>query len=157
MNWPRHANPDWFPPVGHDGLPALHKPPLRILVADDHPAVRTGLRELITTRPELDVVGEAADGFEALAQAHAVQPDVVLMDVTMPHMDGVEATRRIHAECPSVRVVALSMHDPGHAAPPIVEAGAVAYFVKGRDTRALLALLLEMQALREDAPRRTLS
>jgi PAS domain S-box-containing protein len=115
---------------------------LRILIADDHPALRKTVRELLQVRPELQVVGEAANGLEAIAQAHALRPDVVLMDLSMPEMDGVEATRRIHAELPFVRIVGFSMHQRTTDPHPIELAGAEAFFTKGVDTQRLINHLL---------------
>lgn len=111
---------------------------VRVLIADDHAGVREELRELIAEQPELEVVGEAADGAEALALARAVRPDVIVMDVAMPHMDGVEATRHIHVELPLVRILGLSTtqsHDGQH---PIERAGAEAYFSKDADIKRLI-------------------
>lgn len=119
---------------------------LAILVADDHALVRGGLRELLADYPMLQVVGEAMNGAEAVELAHALNPDVVLMDVAMPILDGIEATRRIHEALPHVRVVGLSTEarlSHGHA---IEAAGAVAYFTKGGDATSLLARLLALHA-----------
>ena len=82
---------------------------LRILIVDDHAAVRSALRDMLHERPQLSVVGDASNGFEAIAHAHTLRPDVILMDVAMPHMDGVEATARIHAELPDIQILGLSM------------------------------------------------
>jgi DNA-binding NarL/FixJ family response regulator len=91
--------------------------PIRILVADDHPVVRGGLVALLRTIPGLEVVGEAADGENAVREAQLHRPDVVLMDVRMPGIDGIEATRRIRAGVPQARVLILTMHDDD-ATPP---------------------------------------
>ena len=121
---------------------------LRILIVDDHPAVRRALREMLHQRPQLSVVGEASDGFEAIAQAYTLRPDVILMDVAMPHMDGVEATARIRADLPDIRIVGLSLLARSEAADALEQAGADAFFVKGTDTQRLIDHLLTYQASR---------
>jgi PAS domain S-box-containing protein len=115
---------------------------LRILIADDHAPVRKALRGLLQARPEFQVAGEAANGLEAIAQAHALRPDVVLMDVSMPEMDGIEATRRLHAEVPSILIFGLSMHPRTQDTHAIEKAGAVGYFIKGVDMPRLIDQLL---------------
>ena len=82
--------------------------PIRVLIADDHAVVRQGLRSFLGLDPELEVVGEAEDGAEAVRQAHALRPDVVLMDLLMPVMDGIAATGTIRRELPDTEVVALT-------------------------------------------------
>ena len=82
---------------------------LRILIVDDHAAVRNALRQMLHERAQLRVVGEASDGIEAVVQTRLLRPDVILMDVMMPHMDGIEATKRIHAELPDIQILGLSM------------------------------------------------
>jgi DNA-binding NarL/FixJ family response regulator len=103
-------------------------------------------RELLEERPELNVVGEAGDGFAAVANAHALRPDVVLMDVSMPAMDGVEATRRIRAELPSIQILGLSSHARGDEPHAIEQAGAADYFTKGIDTQRLIDHLMTVHA-----------
>lgn len=108
--------------------------PIRILIADDHSVVRQGLRMFLTLDPELEIVGEATNGAEALHQAHQLHPDVVLMDVLMPVMDGVTATGKIRAELPDTEVIALtSVLDDGTVI-GAVKAGAIGYLLK--DTQA---------------------
>ena len=81
---------------------------IRILIVDDHSVVRQGLKMFLGLDPELEIVGEAADGAEAVKMAHELQPDVVLMDMLMPVMDGIEATRTIRQELPDTEVIALT-------------------------------------------------
>jgi PAS domain S-box-containing protein len=121
---------------------------LGILIADDHGAVRKVLREMLEERPELRVVGDAANGLEAIERAHALRPDVVLMDISMPEMDGVEATRRLRAELPFIEVLGLSMQPRTQDPHPIEQAGAAGFFTKGIDTQRLLDDLLVMHATR---------
>jgi CheY-like chemotaxis protein/anti-sigma regulatory factor (Ser/Thr protein kinase) len=115
---------------------------LRILIVDDHAAVRRAFRQLLEERPELQVVGEAANGLEAIAEARALRPDVILMDVSMPEMDGVEATRRISAELPFIQILGLSTHLRGNDVHAIERAGAAGFFTKGADTQRLSDHLL---------------
>jgi PAS domain S-box-containing protein len=121
---------------------------LRILIVDDHATVRSALREILHEQPELSVVGDASNGFEAIARAHALRPDVILMDVAMPLMDGIEATARIRAELPEIRVLGLSMHTKSEIVDAIGQAGAANFFVKGIDTRRLIDHLLNVHASR---------
>jgi len=121
---------------------------LRILIVDDHAAVRSALRDTLNQQPQLSVVGDASNGFEAIAYAHTLRPDVILMDIAMPHMDGIEATSRIRAELPDVRVLGLSMQPRSAAAVAIEQAGAAGYFVKGTDTLRLIEHLLTVYASR---------
>jgi len=116
--------------------------PLRILIADDHAEVRRAFRELLQERPELHVVGEAADGLKAIAEAHALRPDVILMDVSMPVMDGVEATRRIHAELPVIQILGLSTQVKFAELHAIEQVGAAGFFTKGLDTQRLIDHLI---------------
>lgn len=105
-------------------------PPIRIVVADDHPVVRGGLVALLRTIEGLDVVAEASDGVAAVRLAEEHRPDVVLMDVRMPGIDGVEATRRIRERAPECRVLILTMHDDDATVFTAMQAGAQGYLLK---------------------------
>ncbi|HPS78955.1 MAG TPA: response regulator transcription factor [Thermoanaerobaculaceae bacterium] len=104
--------------------------PVRIVLADDHRIVREGLRDLLERRTDLKVVGEAADGEAAVRLAHELAPDIVILDVSMPKLNGIEATRQIVAVCPSVRVLALSMHSDRRFVIEMLKAGASGYLLK---------------------------
>jgi PAS domain S-box-containing protein len=120
--------------------------PLRILLVDDHPGTLAALRSALTRHPELDVIGDARNGLDAIAQAKALRPDVVLMDVSMPVMDGVDATRSIHAALPSIQVIGLSGFEKTSDPHPIELAGAVGYFQKDADMRRLIEHVLGLRA-----------
>jgi DNA-binding NarL/FixJ family response regulator len=102
----------------------------RLLIVDDHVAVRQGLKQMFATVPGIEVVGVAADGRQAVSQAAQLRPDVVLMDVEMPHVDGVEATRRITTTQPSSRVVILTATDDHRRIQDALRAGAAGYVLK---------------------------
>jgi DNA-binding NarL/FixJ family response regulator len=108
--------------------------PLRVLLADDHPVFRKGLRALLTSLPEATVVGEAADGEQAVRLATQHEPDVVVMDINMAGVNGVEATRRIVAARPGTAVLVLTMFDDDDSVFAAMRAGARGYLVKGSDT-----------------------
>jgi len=111
--------------------------PIRILVADDHAAFRSGLAALLATRPGLALIGEATSGEEAVDRALTLQPDVVLMDLGMPGLDGISATRRIVDTSPHVAVLVLTMADDDAAVFDAVRAGARGYLQKGADRAEL--------------------
>lgn len=106
---------------------------IRLMLADDHRMLREGLRRSLTDEG-FDVVGEAADGEEAVRVATEVRPDVILMDVTMPEVGGVEATRRIHEAFPDIRVIMLTMHADREVVAAALRAGASGYLVKDCST-----------------------
>jgi DNA-binding NarL/FixJ family response regulator len=103
---------------------------IAVLLADDHAIVRDGLKTLLEAQPDLRVVGEAANGREAVGTAAQLRPDVVVMDISMPDMNGVEAARRIHAARPETRIVMLSMHGNAEHVYRALEAGATGYLLK---------------------------
>ncbi len=103
---------------------------IRVLVVDDHPVVREGVRSLMDHEPDISVVGEAADGNAAIEVARRAIPDVVVMDVSMSALNGVEATRRITADLPQVHVLCFSLFADGHLVTATLEAGASGYVLK---------------------------
>jgi DNA-binding NarL/FixJ family response regulator len=112
---------------------------IRVLVADDHPIVRSGIVALLTTADDLAVVGEAADGPEAVRLALELEPDVVLMDLRMPGFDGDEATARIVAERPDIRVLILTTYESDASILTAIEAGASGYLLKAAPQDEILA------------------
>jgi DNA-binding NarL/FixJ family response regulator len=107
---------------------------IRIIIADDHSVVRQGLKMFLGLDPELEIIGEAADGAEAVKMAHELNPDVVLMDMLMPVMDGITATQHIRKELPDTEVIALTSVLEDGAVIGAVKAGAIGYLLK--DTQA---------------------
>lgn len=105
-------------------------PPIRILLVDDHAVLREGLRSILVLEPDMEVVGEAADGEQAVRLAQELQPDVVLMDIRLPGMDGIEATRRVRLASPNSAIVILTMHDADEFLFAAVREGAAGYLLK---------------------------
>lgn len=114
---------------------------LRVLLVDDHPMVRKGLRRLLRGDPRLEIVGEAENGRSAIVLAQELHPDCILMDIGMPVMNGIEATRRIHARFPAMRIVGYSMQDDRAEIARILQAGADAFVSKSAPTECLLEVL----------------
>jgi PAS domain S-box-containing protein len=111
---------------------------LRVLFADDHKVMREGLIRLVSSQPDIQVAGEAANGREVVEFAQQLRPDVIVMDISMPEMDGIEATRRIKAEMPEVRIVGLSMFEDKNSAQGIINAGADCFVPKTASSAELL-------------------
>jgi NarL family two-component system response regulator LiaR len=111
---------------------------IRVLVADDHTIVRKGLRALLGEYADIEVVGEASDGQVAVAQAEALHPDVILMDLVMPRMDGIEATRQISERLPGTRVLVLTSFAEDAKVFPAIKAGALGYLLKDSDSEDLI-------------------
>jgi len=103
---------------------------VRVLLVDDHAVLRDGLRLFLSTQPDIEVVGEAADGAEALVKVEALRPDVVLMDVAMPRLNGIEATLRIRRQWPTCRVLVLTQHNRKEYVQRLLHAGAAGYVLK---------------------------
>jgi two-component system, NarL family, response regulator LiaR len=111
---------------------------IRILIADDHSVVRQGLRMFLALDADIEVVGEAANGLQALEMAHRLQPDVVLMDLLMPEMDGITATARIRRELPDTEVIALTSVLEDSSVVGAVRAGAIGYLLKDTEAEELV-------------------
>lgn len=121
-----------------------------VLLAEDHAVVREGTRRIVEADPGIEVVGEAADGSDAIALASRLQPDVVLLDLHMPHINGIEATRRIVAERPDARVLILSAYDEEDYVSAALDAGASGYLLKsahGHDVVAAIHAIAQGQVV----------
>lgn len=114
---------------------------IRVLVVDNHKVVRSGLRTFLSVTDDLEVVGEAANGREAIAQVIALKPDVVLMDLMMPEMDGPTATAHIRRDHPDVQIVALTSFDDESLARRALDAGAIGYLFKDADEDELITAI----------------
>jgi two-component system, NarL family, response regulator NreC len=115
---------------------------LKILLAEDHRILREGLKMMIDEQPNMEVVGEADDGIEAWQKTTELQPDIVLMDVSMPRMNGADATRRIRELCPDVKIVALTAHRASAYLSQMLKAGASGYVLKNTAFNELVDAIL---------------
>jgi NarL family two-component system response regulator LiaR len=128
-------------PASGAGTRLAHQETIRVLVVDDQAIVRKGICALLATEADIEVVGEARDGYQALAEIDRGSPDVVLMDLVMPGMDGLEATRRITASQPGVRILVLTSFAGDDKVLPAVKAGALGYLLKdSRPEELILAI-----------------
>jgi two-component system, NarL family, response regulator LiaR len=118
--------------------------PIRVLIADDHRIVRKGIRALLARKRDIQVVGEAADGAEAVAQAKALSPDVVLMDLVMPNLDGIQATRAIMEMLPGTRILVLTSFAANDKVLPAIQAGALGYLMKDSDPEQLVQAIRQV-------------
>jgi len=114
---------------------------IRILLADDHAVVRQGFKMILDAQPDMEIVGEAANGRQAVDLAEQLRPDVVVMDVSMPELNGIEATRRLASSLPHARVIALSMHKDSVYVREILRAGARGYLLKDSGAADLVAAI----------------
>src|SRR5207247_2454175 len=126
----RRGGPDRRTRAGGAGSGAVTTLPVRLLIVDDHPVVRQGLRAFLETRPDFEVVGEAADGEAAVAEAARLRPDVILMDLVMPGVDGLEAIGRIRAADPEARILVLTSFASAEQVLPALRRGAAGYLLK---------------------------
>lgn len=114
---------------------------MRVLIADDHAVVREGFRNLLEAEPDIEVVGEATNGEEAVQKTEEIEPDIVLMDITMPGVNGLEATYQIRKKNPDVKILVLTMHEGDEYFFKFLDAGASGYFIKGGSSSELIAAL----------------
>jgi DNA-binding NarL/FixJ family response regulator len=119
---------------------------LRILLADDHQVLLDSLKPLINAQPDMEVIAEVNDGLSAWRQANEYRPDVVIMDVSMPHMDGAKVTERLKGECPEVRVLALTAHDDRGHVNRLIQAGASGYLLKVAAATELISAIRKVAA-----------
>ncbi|HTI14578.1 MAG TPA: response regulator transcription factor [Dictyobacter sp.] len=114
---------------------------IRILLADDHTILRAGLRMMLNAQPDMEVIGEAQDGRQAILEAQRLQPDIILMDITMPDLNGIEATRQIKRQIPDVKILVLTMHEHDEYVFQALRAGASGYMLKeAADTDLITAI-----------------
>ncbi len=124
--------------LGASPPPIPHAAKARILLADDHTVMRDGLSRLLGREPDMEIVGQASDGEMAVDLARSLQPDVILMDLSMPKLNGVDATRIIHEKMPQIKVIGLSMFDEAERAEAIYAAGGVAYLTKSGPSHTII-------------------
>lgn len=117
---------------------------IRILIADDHKIIRWGLRSVLDSETDMEVVGEAGDGLEALEKVRTLQPDVVLLDLVMPHLDGMAAIQAIRQEKPDVRILILTSHEDDTSVIEAIKAGALGYLFKNFELDNLLHAVREV-------------
>ena len=118
---------------------------IRVYITDDHHIVRRGIKQLLSTEPGLEVVGEATNGREAIADMDKLKPDIVLMDLVMPVMDGIEATRQIKAAHPSIQILVLTSFATDDKIFPAIKAGAMGYLLKDSDSEELVRAIHQLQ------------
>jgi two-component system, NarL family, response regulator LiaR len=126
----------------NDPVPGDHvsdSAPIRVLIVDDHSVVRTGLRVFLDLQPDMEVVGEAADGSEGVAMARRLEPDVVLMDLLMPNMDGITAIGRVKADRPETEIVTMTSFIEEEKVTAALEAGASGYVLKDAEAEEVAA------------------
>ena len=122
----------------------MSKQSIKILIADDHPLVREGLRGLIATEPDMELIGEASDGDEAVKLAHSLQPDVILLDLVMPNKTGIEAIIEIKQDDPDARILVVTSFGEDENVFPAIKAGALGYLLKDSSPRELLDAIREV-------------
>jgi DNA-binding NarL/FixJ family response regulator len=125
-----------------EGMTDAHSPPFcvsRLVIADDRSRTRRALRAVLSTQPEIELIGEAVDGEEAIAAVERLRPDVVILDIRMPRLDGIAATRQIKSRWPETRIIAHSLAEELRA--EVLAAGADAFVPKGAPVRELLEAL----------------
>jgi two-component system, NarL family, response regulator NreC len=117
----------------------------RVLIADDHAIVRAGLRALVKSEADLELVGEASDGEEALQLAESLHPDILVLDLSLPDLDGIQVTKQVQARLPGVRVLILTVHDDEALVREAVRAGAAGYIIKQAAEAELISAIRTIQ------------
>ncbi len=120
--------------------------PIRILIADDHHLLRQGIRNFLALEPDFDIIGEAADGEEAVAKAEALNPDILLLDINMPKLTGIEVAARLKASNPAIRVLALTIHDDENYMMKMIQSGAAGYLLKDVDPSMMVQAIRRVYA-----------
>ena len=120
--------------------------PIRILIADDHQLLRQGIRNFLSLEPDFEIVGEAADGEKAIEQTSALLPDLVLLDINMPKANGIEVAARLKELCPSVRVLALTIHDDENYMMKMIQSGAAGYLLKDVEPSMMVQAIRKVYA-----------
>ena len=126
---------------------------MRILIADDHELMRRGLRSILSTRPNWEVCGEAVDGSDAIEKTKLLQPDILVLDISMPRVNGLEVARAVRRDYPRTQVVILSQYDESEMRPYAIEAGARGYVSKAEASRQLLTAIESLIVEQPLAPR----
>lgn len=120
--------------------------PIRILIADDHLLLRQGIRNFLSLEPDFEIVGEAADGEEAIARAQALQPDVLLLDINMPKVNGIEVAKRLKELMPQIRILALTIHDDENYMMEMIQSGAAGYLLKDVEPSMMVQAIRRVHA-----------
>ncbi|MFZ3171750.1 MAG: response regulator transcription factor [Carboxydocellales bacterium] len=121
-------------------------PEIKLLIADDHSLIREGITKILSLEPRITVVGEAADGEEAIARVSELHPDIILMDLNMPRLSGIEATKQIIKLYPEVKIIALTVHDEDERIFEVIKAGVSGYILKDVDPDSLIQTILSVYA-----------
>jgi DNA-binding NarL/FixJ family response regulator len=132
-------------PVSNDTPSAAPQKRTRLLLADDHPVIRRGIAACLASHPELEVIGEAHDGKETLRKARELSPDIILMDIDMPHTNGLAVTETLRKELPNIKVLILSMSNSSTFVPRILQSGARGYIAKDAPTEELVKAIETVQ------------
>jgi len=120
--------------------------PIRILIADDHPLLRQGIRNFLSLEPDFEIVGEAADGEEAVTQAIALRPDLLLLDINMPKATGIEVAAKLRELCPEIRILALTIHDDENYMMKMIQSGAAGYLLKDVEPSMMVQAIRRVHA-----------
>jgi len=120
--------------------------PIRILIADDHQLLRQGIRNFLALEPDFEIIGEAADGAEAVAKTEALQPDILLLDINMPKLSGIEVAVKLKELCPEVRVLVLTIHDDENYMMKMIQSGAAGYLLKDVEPSVMVQAIRRVYA-----------